>query len=50
MRKYRITADQYPWNGLTFEVEDDATDEQVAEEAFQVVIEHVDYGWEPVEE
>ena len=43
MRHFRLISDNMPWDGIEFDVEDDATEEQIQDEAWQWAAEHVDY-------
>lgn len=46
MRQFQITSG--PAVGAVFEVEDEATEEEIAEAAFNCAVEFLDYGWEEV--
>jgi ParB-like chromosome segregation protein Spo0J len=46
---YRITAGQMPWDGVEFEVDDEATEDEIAKAAWECVAQHVDFGWEEVD-
>lgn len=52
MKIYRITTSGQgaEFTGAEFEVEDDATEEAIAEAAADAVAEHLSYGWELVED
>lgn len=47
MAWYRTTGKSY--GGFEFEVEDGASEDEIAREAERVVMEHVSFGWEECE-
>lgn len=47
MRRFKITGNDEA-GGVEFEVEDDATDDDIANAAFECVAEYINYGWEEV--
>jgi hypothetical protein len=47
MRRFKITGKDVA-AGAAFEVDDDATEEQIAEAACECVLEYISYGWEEV--
>lgn len=52
MKTFRINAAtlarSYPWDGVEFDVEDDATEEEIYDICWNGVAEYVDFGWEEV--
>lgn len=48
MRTFKITCDQITQANTTFQVEDDWTDEQIHELAFQIVCEYLDFAFDEV--
>lgn len=47
-RWFRVTAHNMPWDGVEFDVDDDATQEEIDAMAHNAVIEWVDYGYEEI--
>ncbi len=51
MKRYKIVSKtQSELNHIEFEVEDDASEEEIADSAYLAVVEHLSYGWEQVTE
>lgn len=48
MRLFKLTGKHNA--GWEFEVEDDATEEEIAQAAADCFLEHSDYGWEEVDD
>lgn len=48
-RRFKITAPGKPYNGVDFEVADDATEEEIANAASEAVMQYVSFGWEEIE-
>lgn len=49
MKRFKITGDNDA-DGAEFEVEDDATEEDIAKAAFECAVEYFNFGWEPAED
>jgi hypothetical protein len=52
VKTFKITADnRYPWKGIEFEVEDNATEEEIAEAAWEAIAADVGdtFSWEEVQ-
>lgn len=51
MARYRITSGQiHAANGVEFEVDEEATDEEIALAAADAVAEVLSYGWERIDD
>lgn len=51
MRRFRISSDRVQQiDGAEFEVEDDATEDEIAEAASEAVMGWISYGWEEIAE
>lgn len=50
MKRFRIKASRsfHSLDGIEFEVDDDATDAEIASAAAEAVNEWLDYGWEEI--
>ncbi len=51
MKLFRITSESHSQlNGIEFEVDDDASEDEIADAALEAAIEYISYGWEEIKE